>query len=116
MLAVRLERDVTEHDHLVVTADFFEGAAEVVRRIDGVAGKPVRIRVDHAFGGVEQTFALRVIAGPAQQRTNRRFGFVAGYLRWSGCGFLLGCHARDSSLEVRVEELDRAAPRELRSR
>ena len=34
VLAVRLELDVAQHDHLVVAADFLEGAAQVLARVD----------------------------------------------------------------------------------
>ena len=74
VLAVRFELDVAQHDHLVVAAGLLERAAQVVARVDRVAGKPVGVGVDDALRRIEQAFASRVFAGPAQQRADGVLG------------------------------------------
>jgi hypothetical protein len=73
VLAMRLEGDVAQHHHLIVTADFLEGAPQVVGRVDLVPRKPVAVSVQHALRGVAQALAARIIARPAQQRAHRLF-------------------------------------------
>ncbi len=78
VFAVRSEFDVAQHDHFVVAGHFFERAAQFLGRIVGVAGEPVFVGVDHAFGRVYQTFARRVVAGPAQQHAHGILGLSLG--------------------------------------
>ena len=68
VLAMRLERDVAQHDHLVVAADFLERAAQILGRIDLVAREPVAVGVDDALGRVEQALALG--SSPAQRSSS----------------------------------------------
>ncbi len=77
VLAVRLEGDVAQHDHLVVAADFLEGAPEVRGRIDLVSGKPVAVGVDDPVRGIAQAFAVGILARPAQERAHRLLGRAA---------------------------------------
>src|SRR5207248_2740512 len=77
VLAVRLGRDVAQHDHLVVAADFLEGAPEVRGRIDPVARKPVEVGVDDPVRGIAQAFAVGILARPAQERAHRLLGRAA---------------------------------------
>ena len=74
MLAVRGEFDVAQHDHLVVTGNFFEGAAQFLARIFGIARKPVLVGIGYARRRVDQTFAGWIVAGPAQQDAHGIFG------------------------------------------
>jgi len=77
MLTERLERDVTQHHHFVVAADFLEGPAQVIGRIGFIAGKPVLVGLHHPLRGIEHALALRVLSGPTQQGTHRLLGSLA---------------------------------------
>jgi len=92
VLTMRLEGDVAQHDHLVVSGDLLEGAAQVGRGVDLIAGEPVAIRIDHPLRRVAQPFARRVIARPAQQgayrilcRAARNLRSLPRHARLSGC-------------------------------
>ena len=77
VLAVALELDVAQHDQLVVTADFLEGARKVFVGIQAVATEPVRVRLGDTLGGVDQAFAGGVLTGPGEQGADGRFGLFA---------------------------------------
>src|SRR5262245_11449280 len=77
MLAVRLEADVAQHDHLVVALDLAERAPQELERIVVVAAEPVFVRADDAARGTEEPLAIRIVADPLQQRADSRFGFGA---------------------------------------
>src|SRR5690606_35555400 len=76
VFAVAFEFDVAQDDHLVVAGNFLEGALQVRTRVFGVAAEPVAIGLDDALRGAEQAFARRILAGPAKQGADRRFGVV----------------------------------------
>src|SRR5436309_2744687 len=76
VLAMRLERDALQEDDLVIAADLLKGAAEVDRRVLLIALGIFLPRPGNAAGRVEQAFAVRIIAGPADQRFDR-FGDIA---------------------------------------
>ncbi len=78
VLAVALEADVAQHDHLVVALDLLEGALEHRHRVLLVAAEPLAIGAHHAAGRVEEALALRVVAGPAQERLHRLLGLGHG--------------------------------------
>src|SRR5690606_21897798 len=67
MLAVALERDVLEQHDLVVAADLLEHPAQMARRILLVALAVFLPRARDALRRVAQTFAFRIVAGPADQ-------------------------------------------------
>ena len=71
MLAVRLERDALEQHDIVVAADLLEGAIEMVRGILAVTAAIFLPCARDALGGVEQAFAGRIVARPADQRLDR---------------------------------------------
>ena len=77
MLAMRFKRDVAQHDHLVVTLNFFKRAFEKFHGVIPVACKPVFIGSGDAFGRVEQTFPAWVFTGPQEQSFHCLFGFLA---------------------------------------
>jgi len=78
VFAVRFEFDVAQHDQLVVTLDFLEGARQVFARVDAVAAEPVAVGFGDPARGIEQAFARRVFAGPAQQGADGILGLVLG--------------------------------------
>ena len=85
VFAVRLETDITQHDHLVVTVDFLESALQVLDRILLVAAEPVLVGRHDALRRVQQAFPARVIARPEQQGPDGFFGLLAARLaRFSG--------------------------------
>src|SRR5690606_13549118 len=107
MLAVRLEADVAQHDHLVVAVDLVERAAQELDRVVFVAAEPVLVGADDARRRAPQSFAARVVADPAQKRPDRLFGFLSGGLAQD---FFLGsvkgraaCRGGDGTLDRRRE-------------
>src|SRR5579883_1462945 len=85
MLAMGLEGDIPEHDHLVVTADLLEGAAQVISRIGGVAREPVPIGRYDARRRIAHAFPSGVLARPAQQRAHCLLGRLAGHRTFASC-------------------------------
>src|SRR3954447_4239123 len=71
MLAVRLERNVLQKNDFVVAADFLKGAAEMHRRIFGIAAGIFAPRAGHAARRVEQPFPVGIVAGPANEGPDR---------------------------------------------
>ena len=72
-----IERDVAHEDHVVVAFDFLEDAREDFLRVLAVALEELVIGLDHAARRVEQAFAARVLACPAQEHTHRGFRLLA---------------------------------------
>src|ERR1700733_9356761 len=70
MLAMRLEADVAQTHDFVVTAGLLESAFEVFARIVVVAGKPFLIGAHHARRRGAQAFAIRIVAGPLDERAD----------------------------------------------
>src|SRR5438309_5094442 len=77
VFAVGLERDVLEQDNLVIAADLFERAAEMVRRIFPIAARIFAPGAGDAPRCIEQPLAGRIVAGPADQGADR-----LGHIRW----------------------------------
>ena len=71
MLAMRLERDVLQQHDLVIAADLLEGAAEMVRRILGIAARIFLPGARDPRRRVEQPLAVGIVAGPADQGPHR---------------------------------------------
>src|SRR5262245_53722541 len=87
MLAVRLEADVAQHDHLVVALDLAERAPQELDGIIVVAAEPVFVGAHDAARGTEEPLALGVVADPLEQRAYGRFGFAArGFALFLGRG------------------------------
>jgi hypothetical protein len=74
-----LERDVLQQDDLVIAADLLERSAEVNRGVLCIALGILTPRAGNAAWRVEQPFAFRVIASPADQRPDR-LRHIAGNL------------------------------------
>ncbi len=83
MLAMRLERDVAQQDDLVIAADLCKGARQVHRRILVITLAIIPPGTCDALRCVEQAFALRVLADPAEQRLDRREN-LGGYRAVNG--------------------------------
>ena len=71
MLAVRLETDIAQQHHLVVTLDLFEGALQQHHRIDRVALEVFIVGARHPFRRAGQAFAGWIVAGPAYHGRDR---------------------------------------------
>src|SRR6185503_4951782 len=84
MLAVRLERDVLQQHNLVIAANLLEGAAKVVRGVFPIAARIFLPCACDAPRRVEQALALRVVAGPADQRANGVGNFIGNVERRLG--------------------------------
>jgi hypothetical protein len=78
VLAMALHVDAAQHDHVVVALHVLEGARQLLGRIAVIAGEPLAIGLDDAFGGVQQAFAVRIVAGPGQQGPHGGHGLVFG--------------------------------------
>ncbi len=63
VLAMALERDVLEHDDLVVAADLLEGPADRLDRLVLVAAEELLVGADDAIGRAEQALARRGTVG-----------------------------------------------------
>jgi hypothetical protein len=71
-----LERDVLQQHDLVVAADFLEHARQVAGRVLGIAEAVFLPRAGNALRGIAEPFAVRIVAGPADQRAYRFLHFV----------------------------------------
>src|SRR5271168_3115405 len=80
VLAMALEADILEHDHLVIAVGFFEGALQQRHRIDIITREMFVEGPHDTLGRTAQTLAVRILAGPAQERADRRFRLFAGRL------------------------------------
>ena len=74
VLAMRMELDVADDDEIVIAGDLLEGAAELFRRAHVVAVEHFEVGLGDALGRVDQALAVRIVAGPAQQRAHGRLG------------------------------------------
>ena len=90
VLAMRDELDVLDDDHVVIAGDFLEGAAELVGRAHVVAGEHLAIGLGHALRRIHQAFAVRIVAGPAQQRAHGCFDFGLGGRSVTGLSMIGG--------------------------
>src|SRR5487761_2005669 len=77
MLAVALEADVLEHDDLIVAVGLFEGAAELVGRIGGVAREIFVVGADDATGRAFEALTIRIVARPADEDAHGLLGLFA---------------------------------------
>ncbi len=78
VLAMRFHIDVAQHDHVVIALHVVECPGQVFTRILLVTLEPLLIRVDDASGGVDETFALRIVSGPGDQGAHSILRLVAG--------------------------------------
>ena len=78
VFAMGFDIDVAEHDDVVIALHVVEGAGEVFARVFAIALEPFAIGVDDAAGGVDQAFALGVVAGPGDEGADSIFRLIAG--------------------------------------
>ncbi len=71
VFAMRLERNVLEHDDLVIAAHLGKSAREVHCRIFGIALTIFQPRPRHALGRIDQAFARWIVTGPFDQGADR---------------------------------------------
>jgi hypothetical protein len=50
VLAMRYERDISQHYYLVIAGDFVEGPTEVIARVFAIAGEPFFVSADDTSG------------------------------------------------------------------
>ena len=77
MLAMGAEGDVAHQHEVVVLADLAEGAVEHLGGNFAVAAIELLIGVDHALGGLDQPFAIRMIAGKGDEGAHGRLRLLA---------------------------------------
>jgi hypothetical protein len=73
MLAMALEADATEHDHLVIALDFLEGLLQNQCGILTISGEKFLEGTSNASGSFDQSGSLRIVARPSNNRPERRF-------------------------------------------
>ena len=73
MLAMALEADATEHDHLVIAFDFLEGLLQNQRGILTISGEKFFKGTRDASGSFDQSGSLWIVARPSNNRPERRF-------------------------------------------
>ncbi|MNE13941.1 hypothetical protein D3C80_1067960 [compost metagenome] len=71
VLAVALDLDVAQDDHVVIAGHVLEGARQLLARVGVIAVEPFAIGVDHALGRVDQARTLGIVAGPGDQGAHR---------------------------------------------
>ena len=71
VLAMRLERDVPQQNHLVIASDLLEGAGEMGRGILVVPRCIFAPGAANAGGRVAQALAVGIVARPQQQGADR---------------------------------------------
>jgi hypothetical protein len=67
VFAAGAERDSTQRDRIIVSTDFLECARKALYGALGVAGEPFTVGPEDASGSVDQAFAIRIIADPADE-------------------------------------------------
>ena len=77
VLAMGFDADIAQHDDLVIAFGLGKGPVQELHRIDGIAGEEFLIGAHHPGRRFAQAFAVRIVAGPAQQGADCRFGFLA---------------------------------------
>jgi hypothetical protein len=91
VLAMGLDRDVPEHDHVVVALDFLEGTGQLLVGVFVVALEELLIGADDAARRIEQALARRIVACPRDQRAHGFFRlFAARLLQGGGASFRQG--------------------------
>jgi hypothetical protein len=75
MFAMALEGNSSEHDHFIVSFDLLEGLLQEQGGVLCVAGKVLFEGARDAGRSFEQAGAIRIVAGPADDRPQRRFDF-----------------------------------------
>src|SRR5580704_16896784 len=78
VLAMALEGDAAQHDHLVVAVDLAEGLAKNLVRVFIVAGEIFAIGAHEAIGRLDQAVAIGVLANPLQDGAERVLGLGVG--------------------------------------
>lgn len=73
MLAMTLEANAAQDDHLVVALDLLKGLLQDFDRIPRIAGEIFLERACDAIGRFAQTIARGIVAGPADHRPDRLF-------------------------------------------
>ena len=91
MLAVAFEADGAERNHLVVALDLLEGLGQDFRGVHRVAREILLVGLDDTLWRLDQPIARGILAGPAENRAHRLFGFLLARLALLGgsigCGF-----------------------------
>jgi hypothetical protein len=77
ILAMAFETNILQDDHLVIAVGLFEGALQLLDWIDLVAGEIFLEGARHARRRAAQSFARRIVAGPAQQHAHRLLRLLA---------------------------------------
>ena len=91
VLAVALEPDVLQDDHLVIAVGLFEGPLEQFDRIDAITGEEFLVRANDAVGGTQQAFTVGIVSRPQQQGADGFFGFgTAGAFYAGGAAAMVG--------------------------
>ena len=64
MLAMGLDVDIPQDNHVVIARYIFEDTGEDLFRVLVITPEPFLIGIHHAFWRIAQAFAVRIIARP----------------------------------------------------
>ena len=70
VLAVGFKSDISQQHDLVVSTHLFEGSLQVLSWVLEISRKPLFIGAHNARRSAHQSFAVRVIARPTNQRAH----------------------------------------------
>ena len=86
VLAMALEGDAAQHDHLVIAIDLAEGLVQNLVRVFVIAGKIFAVGAHHTIGRLDQAVAIGVLANPFQDGAKRVFGLGVANRRLPAAG------------------------------
>ena len=64
MLAMAFQRDIAQHDHIVIAFNILKSASQHFFRVFLVTGKKLGIGINNALGRINKPFAIRIVTGP----------------------------------------------------
>src|SRR5690606_15085354 len=74
---MRVHVDVTQHYDVVVAADVLERLGKRLDRAFAIAAEEFAVRIDDTTRGFLEAFAVGIVTGPRDERTNRLLGLFA---------------------------------------
>jgi hypothetical protein len=71
------EKNVAHHHNIGIALDILEHARQREAGILAIAGEQLLIGLHHASRGIHEPLALRIVAGPGDERAHCRFRLLA---------------------------------------
>ena len=111
VLAMALEADAAQHDHLVIAFGLLEGLLQDLGGVLTVAREELLERARHARRRLAQAVPIRIFAGPSDDGAHRRLDF--GSIRPLSCGQRRSCAIQCMYIRVHRDTFPRRLPTEL---